>query len=263
VLSFLHLAVASRDLADALQAHRVTAIAYELIQTDDGKRPVLSPTSQVAGRLAPMIAGECLESVKGGRGILISGIAGVPPAAVVIFGAGVVGFSAARAFLGLGAQVSLLDNSHARLEACDREFRGRVMTLHATPYNLKRVIKFADVVIGAVLVAGQRAPVLLTRELLKTMRPRAVFIDFSIDQGGCAETSRPMTLSAPTYVVDNVIHYCVPNAPALVARTASHALTNAALSYLIEIGERGVDAAIENNAALKRGMQMWQGKIQE
>jgi len=261
VLSFLHLAVASRDLAESLATHRITAIAYEMIQSDDGRRPVLAPTSQVAGRLAPMIAGECLESVKGGRGILISGIAGVPPAAVVIFGAGVVGRSAARAFLGLGAQVSLLDNNYPRLEACDREFRGRVMTLHATPYNIERVVRFADVVIGAVLMPGQRAPVLLTRAMLKTMRPRAVFIDFSIDQGGCAETSRPMTLSDPTYVVDDVVHYCVPNAPALVARTASHALTNAALAYLLEIGELGIDAAIENNSALKRGAVMRHGKI--
>lgn len=263
VLSFLHLAVASRDLAETLSAHQITAIAYEMIQSDDGRRPVLGPTSQVAGRLAPMIAGECLESVKGGRGILISGIAGVPPAAVVIFGAGVVGRSAARAFLGLGAQVSLLDNNHMRLEACDREFRGRVMTLHATPYNIERVVRFADVVIGAVLVPGQRAPILLTRGMLKTMRPRAVFIDFSIDQGGCAESSRPMTLSDPTYVVDDVVHYCVPNAPALVARTASHALTNAALSFIMEIAERGVDAAIENDPTLKRGTEVWHGKFQE
>ncbi len=263
VLSFLHLAVASLDLAESLQSHRITAIAYEMIQTDDGKRPVLAPTSEVAGRLAPMIAGECLKSVKGGRGILISGIAGVPPAAVVIFGAGVVGRSAARAFLGLRAQVTLLDSDYTQLEACDREFCGRVMTLHATPYNIDRVVRFADVIIGAVLVPGQRAPILLTRAMLKTMRPRAVFIDFSIDQGGCAETSRPMTLRDPTYVVDDVIHYCVPNAPALVARTASHALTNAALAYLLEIAQRGVDAAIEENPALQRGTQMRHGKIQE
>lgn len=263
ILSFMHLAVASRDLAESLAEHHITAIAYELIQTDDGRLPVLAATSEVAGRLAPIIAGQCLDSVKGGRGILLSGLTGVPPAAVAIIGAGVVGRSAARAFLGLGAQVTLLDSNYTKLEKCDREFSGRVVTMMATQYNIDRVLKFADVVIGAVLVPGQRAPILIPRKMLKTMRPRAVFIDFSIDQAGCAETSRPTTLRDPTYIVDDVVHYCVPNTPALVARTASHALVNAAVPFLLEIGERGVDAAIENNFALKRGTQVWHGKIQE
>ena len=163
----------------------------------------------------------------------------------------------------MGAQVTLLDNNYNKLEACDREFGGRVVTLLATQYNINRVVQFADVVIGAVLVPGQRAPILLTRKMLRTMRPRAVFIDFSIDQGGCAETSRPMTLRDPTYIVDDVIHYCVPNVPALVARTASHALTNAALPYLIEMGEQGVVGAIEHSMDLKRGTQTLDGKIHE
>lgn len=263
ILSFLHLAVASSDLAESLTKYHITAIAYETVQSDDGNLPVLAPTSQVAGRLAPVIAGQCLNSDKGGRGILLSGIAGVPPAAVVIFGAGGVGQSAARAFVEMGAQVTLLDNNYERLEGCDRQFRGRVVTLLATPYNIKRVVKFADVVIGAVLLPGQRAPILLTREMLKTMRPRAVFIDFAIDQGGCAETSRPTTLKSPTFVVDDVIHYCVPNSPALVARTASHALTNAALGFLLEISELGIDAAIKSSPTLKRGVAVWKGKISD
>jgi alanine dehydrogenase len=261
ILSFLHLAVASRDLAESLEEHRTTAIAYETIQTENGMLPVLAPTSQVAGCLAPMIAGQCLQSVHGGRGILLSGIAGVPPAAVAILGAGVVGTSAARAFLGIGAQVTLLDSDYTRLDICDRQFRGRVVTLMATPYNIERVVKFADVVIGAILVPGQRSPIVLPGKLLKTMRSRAVFVDFAIDQGGCAETSRPMTLSDPTFVVESVIHYCVPNVPALVARTASHALTNAALGYLLQIGEKGVEGAIENDNTLRRGAQVLNGKI--
>lgn len=262
LLSFLHLAVASRDLAQALHEHQMTAIAYELIRADDGTLPVLAPTSQVAGRLAPIIAGQFLESAHGGRGILLSGIAGVPPAAVVIIGAGVVGRNAARAFLGLGAQVMLIDNQHAKLEQLDQQFDGRATTLLATPYNLGRALRFADVVVGAVLVPGQRSPILVTRQMLKTMRPRAVFIDFSIDQGGCAETSRPTTLRNPTFVEENVTHYCVPNVPALVARTASHALTNAALPYLLELGERGVEGALENDPALRRGLQALNGKMQ-
>ncbi len=263
MLSFLHLAVASRDLTEVLQRCQITAIAYELIQTENGRLPVLEPTSQVAGRMAPVIAGALLESAAGGRGILLSGIPGVPPAAVVILGAGVVGRNAARAFIGLGAQVTLLDNQYEKLETTDREFDGRVTTLLSTRYNLDRVLRFADVVVGAVLVPGQRTPILLTRKMVRSMRPRAVFIDFSIDQGGCAETSRPTTHRDPTYVEEGVIHFCVPNTPARVARTASHALTNAALHYLLDIGARGVEGAIEADAALRHGVQLRQGKALE
>jgi alanine dehydrogenase len=263
ILSFLHFAVASRDLSEALHAAHVTAIAYETIQTDDGTLPVLTPTSQVAGRLAPIIAGELLESLRGGRGILLSGITGVPPAAVVILGAGSLGANALRAFVGMGSQVTILDTRYDRLEPLCERFDGRVTTLLSTSYNLQRVLKFADVVIGAVLVPGQRAPVLITREMLRTMRRRAVFIDYSIDQGGCAETSRPTTHDNPTYVVENVIHYCVPNVTARVARTASHALTNAALPYLLEIGAHGVGKALEVDSALRRGVQVLNGMAAE
>lgn len=261
LLSFMHLAVASRDLADALRAAQVTSIAYELIQNDQGALPVLMPTSQVAGRLAPLIAGEWLESSRGGRGILLSGITGVPPAAVVILGAGSVGANALRAFVGSGSQVTILDTRYDRLEPLCEQFNGRVTTLLATPYNLQRVLKFADVVIGAVLVPGQRAPILISREMLRTMRRRAVLIDYAIDQGGCAETSRPTTHDNPTYVVENVIHYCVPNVTARVARTASHALTNAALPYLLEIGARGIEPALQADSALQRGLQVLNGTV--
>ncbi len=262
MLSFMNFALAPRELIETLKNCQITAIAYEMIRLDNGTMPVKSPTSQVAGRMAPIIAGQLLESAKGGRGILLSGIPGVPPAAVVILGAGVVGTSAVRAFLGAGAQVTALDNDFAKLEALDREFDGRITTLLSTHYNLNRVLRFADVIVGSAHTPGQRAPILLTRKMIRTMRPRAVFIDFSIDQGGCSETSRPTTHRDPTYVEEGVIHYCVPNIPARVARTASHALTNAALPYLQEIGVRGVEGALESDATLRRGVQVRAGKIQ-
>ncbi|MBI4674513.1 MAG: alanine dehydrogenase [Chloroflexi bacterium] len=261
LLSFLHFAVASRDLAEALRAAEMTTIAYEMIQTDEGTLPVLTPLSQVAGRHSPVIAGELLESSHGGRGILLSGLTGVPPAAVVILGAGSLGSNALRAFVGMGAQVTILDTRADRLEPLTEQFNGRITTLLSTPYNLQRVLKFADVVIGAVLVPGQRAPVLITREMLRTMRRRAVLIDFAIDQGGCAETSRPTTHDNPTYVVENVVHYCVPNVTARIARTASHALTNAALPYLLAIGAHGVAMALELDASLRRGVQVLNGAV--
>lgn len=261
VMCFLHLAVASPDLVEALQQRSVTAIAYEMIQADDGALPVLLTSSEVAGRLAPIIAGNLLSSTRGGRGILLGGVPGVPAAAVVILGAGVLGLNAARAFVGVGAQVTILDRDPARMHRVDEMFGGRVTTMYATAYNIQRVIEFADVLIGAVLVPGQRAPILVTREMVKRMRARAVIMDFSIDQGGCVETSRPTTLRDPTFVVEGVIHYCVPNILAQVARTASHALLNATLPYLYEIGMYGVDEAIKRDASLARGVNVWHGKL--
>ena len=261
ILSFTHLAVASHDLLDALRAHEITAIAYEMIQADDGSLPVLQSSSEVAGRLAPVIAGELLASTRGGRGILLSGVPGVPPAAIVILGAGILGKSATRAFLGLGAQVTVLDRDPAKLQQIDETFEGRVTTLFATAYNVKRVVDFADVVVGAVLVPGQRAPVIITREMVKRMRPRSLILDFAIDQGGCVETSRPTTHRDPTFVAEGVIHYCVPTILARVARTASHAMLNAALPYLYNIGLHGVDRAIQQDASLARGVNVWHGKL--
>jgi len=179
----------------------------------------------------------------------------------VILGAGVVGENAARAFLGLGAQVTILDRSPAKLHRIDELFGGRVTTMYATAYNINRVIEFADVLIGAVLVPGHRAPILVTREMVRRMRTRAVIIDFSIDQGGCIETSRPTTLRDSTFVEEGVIHYCVPNLLAQVARTASHALLNASLPFLYEIGAYGVDEAIKRNSALARGVNVWKGRL--
>ncbi len=261
ILSFTHLAVASRDLLDALRANEVTCIAYEMIQADNGTLPVLQASSEVAGRLAPIIAGELLSSTKGGRGILLSGVPGVPSAAIVILGAGILGMNAARSFMGLGAQVTVLDREPANLQRIDDQFGGRVTTLFATAYNIRRVVEFADVIVGAVHVPGQRAPVLITREMVKRMRPRSVIMDFSIDQGGCVETSRPTTHRDPTYVDEGVIHYCVPTILARVARTASHSMLNASLPYLHNIGLYGVDQAIQQDAGLARGVNVWHGKL--
>lgn len=261
ILSFTHLAVASRDLLDALCESCITAIAYEMIQTQDGSLPVLQTSSDVAGRLAPVIAGEFISSTRGGRGILLSGVPGVPSAAIVILGAGILGASATRAFLGLGAQVTVLDRDPVKLRRIDEMFKGAAATLFATAYNIKRVVEFADVLVGSVLVPGQRAPVIVTREMVKRMRPRALIMDFSIDQGGCVETSRPTTHRDPTYVEEGVIHYCVPNILARVARTASHALLNASLPYLYDLGMYGVDEAIRRDPSLSRGVNVWHGKL--
>ncbi len=261
VMSFTHLAVASRDLVEALQSSETTLVAYEMIQADDGSLPVLQTSSEVAGRLAPIIAGELLSSTRGGRGILLSGVTGVPPGAIVILGAGVLGTNAARAFLGVGAQVTVLDRNPQRLQRIDEVFEGRVTTLFSTRYNIQRVVEFADVLVGAVLSPGQRAPVLITREMVKRMRPRAVIMDFSIDQGGCVETSRPTTHRDPTFVAEGVIHYCVPTILSRVARTASHALLNASLPFIFEIGQAGIDEAIKSNPALARGVNVWHGKV--
>ena len=261
VLSFLHLAVASPDLLQALRAQSITAVAYEMIEARDGSHPVLLTASQVAGRMAPIIAGEVLSSTQGGRGILLSGIAGVPPAAIVILGAGVLGESAARAFLGLGAQVTVLDRSPERLQLIEENFSGRVTTLFSTAYNLNRVVEFADVLIGAVMMPGQRAPILVTRAMVKKMRARSAILDLSIDQGGCFETSRPTTHRNPTFVEEGVIHYCVPTILSRVARTASHAMLNASLPFLYEIGQLGIEEAIRQNPALKRGINTWHGKL--
>lgn len=261
LLSFLQMAVASADLLEAFQTRQITAIGYDTIQTDNGQLPVLLPTSAVAGRMAPIIAGQMLQSAGGGRGILLNGIPGVAPATVVIIGAGVVGRNAAGAFYGLGAEITILDKDLHALQEVEKYFHGRVATLMATPYNIAKVVAFADVLVGASSVAGERAPILVTREMVKTMRPRTAIIDFAIDSGGCVETSRPTTHVNPTFMEEDVIHYCVPNVPALVGRTASYALSNAVLPYLLRIGEQGLSAALADCAELKRGVNTLEGLL--
>ncbi len=266
IFSFFHLAVASPDLFTALTEHEITAIAYEMIEEDGGERPVLLPASEVAGRFTPIIAGQLLRSGQNltehqGLGILLGGIPGVPAADVVIIGGGVLGRNAAGSFLGLGSEVTVLDNDVAKLRRLDEQFRGRITTMFANEFNIKRAVNFADVLVGAILTPGERAPTLITRDMVQTMRPGSVIIDFSIDQGGCVETSRPTTLRDPVYVAEGVIHHCVPNITSTVARTTSYAISNAALPYLLAVGEHGVLGAIQRGSALSQGMNLYQGKL--
>ncbi len=261
IMSYLHLAVASPDLLEVFEKQEITAIGYETIQTDENRLPVLEATSEVAGRMAPIIAGELLDSITGGRGILISGIPGVPPAAVVVIGAGVLGFNAARAFHNMGAQVMVLDIDREMLRYIDTHFEGKIATLFASPHSIAKVVTFADVLVCAAAVPGGKAPTLITREMLKTMRHRAVILDFAINSGGNVETSRPTTLANPSFIEENVIHYCVPNVPARVARSASYAFSNAALPYVMEIASSGIRQAMQNRPALRRGVNVLDGKL--
>ncbi|MFQ5435797.1 MAG: alanine dehydrogenase [Anaerolineae bacterium] len=266
IFSFLHLPVASPDLFQALSSREITAVAYEMIEQDDGARPVLVPASEVAGRATPLIAGRLLRSVQRipdqqGLGILLSGVPGVPAATVVIIGGGVLGVNAAHAFLGLGAEVNILDHNVQKLRRIDERFNGRITTMFANEYNIRRAVKFANVLVGAVLLPGQRAPLVVSREMVQSMRPGSVIIDFSIDEGGCIATSRPSTLRDPVYVQDGIIHYCVPNMTSTISRTTSYAITNAALPYLLSVGQHGVISAVHKDTALARGVNLYQGSI--
>jgi alanine dehydrogenase len=260
VLAFWHLASASSDNLDALRQQHITAIAYELIQTSDGALPVLTPMSQVAGRMAVSVAAGLLRNDRGGKGILLGGVPGVPPAEVVILGAGVVGTYAARAFAGLGASVYVLDKELSKLEKL-ASLEPRVITMVSHPFNVRKLTRFADVVIGAVLVPGARAPILVTRDMVRGMKPRSVILDIAIDQGGCVETSRPTTHQTPIFIAENIIHYCVPNMPGVLARTATHALGNAAWPFVQLITSIGVEAALSQNQPLARGVLTHTGRI--
>lgn len=259
--AFWHLSSRPRELAHALLERGVTAVAYELIQEPDGDLPVLRPLSEIAGRMTPQIAARWLQNDGGGSGVLLGGLPGIPPSNVVILGAGTVGLNAAQTFLGLGARVFVLDKDLERLQLVDEKFGGQIVTMVAYDFNIARVVQFAHVLIGAVLEPGTRAPVLVTREMVHSMRPRSVIIDVSIDQGGCIETSRPTTHADPVYVEEGVIHYCVPNMPGVVARTATHAYLNAAWPYIQQIAALGPEEAIEADPALKRGVVLHGGKI--
>jgi alanine dehydrogenase len=261
LMGLLHLVAARRSRVDVLLDKRITAIGYEMIQNDDGSLPVLTPLSQAAGRMLVQVAGNLLQNDRGGKGILLSGVPGVPPAEVVIIGAGTLGTFAARAFLGVGATVHLLDRDLARLQQVDSLLDGRAITMVSHEFNVRKVVKFADVVIGAVLLPGQRAPIIVTREMVQTMKPRSLIIDMSIDQGGCVETSRPTTHKSPTFVEESIIHFCVPNMPSVVARTATHAFNNAAWPYIQEVTRLGIDAALAANPALARGVNTRHGEI--
>lgn len=260
VTGLLHLASAREEKTQILLEKKITSIAYEQIQTADGALPVLRPFSQIGGRMSAGVAARFLQNNWGGKGILLGGIPGVPPAEVVILGGGTVGMCAADAFLGLGAHVTVIDKDVNVLQNLYRRFP-HVVTMISTKRNIERAIAYADVVVGAVLITGQRTPILITREMMRSMKPRSVFIDVSIDQGGCAETSRPTTHDQPTFIEEGVLHYCVPNMPGVVARTATHAFVNAAMPYILEMADTGIEAAIERNPAIEKAVNTHDGKL--
>ncbi len=258
---FLHLAAARRRKIEVLLEKRITAIAYETIEEDDGTLPVLRTMSEVAGRMAPQLAATFLQSDHGGRGVLLSGVPGIPAARVVVLGGGVLGTNAARAFLGLGATVFVLDRNLERLREIDQEFSGYVTTMVSYPFNVARAARFAEVLIGAILTPGARVPIIVTREMVRSMKKGAVILDFSIDQGGCVETSRLTTLRNPTFVEEGIVHFCVPNVPGSVPRTATHAFNNAVWAYLRHVAEVGAEKALEEMPTLARGVAVRDGEI--
>lgn len=256
---FLHLASTRKDKIDILLEKKITAVAYEQIQLLDGSLPVLRPFSQIGGTMAAQTAARLMQNNWGGKGILMGGAPGVPPAEVVILGAGVVGTYAAQAFLRFGAHVTVLDHAISALQQVfDR--LPHVVTMTSTKRNIERATSYADVVVGAVLIPAERAPILVTREMVRAMRPRSIIIDISIDEGGCVETSRPTTHDRPTFVDEGVVHYCVPNIPSVVARTATHSFVNAAMPYIIEIADNGIEAAMKNNPAIEQSIATHAGK---
>jgi len=244
----------------ALLARGITAVGIEAIEDDAGRAPVRTSMSEIAGSLAVTLGSSFLLNEFGGKGILLGGVAGVPPAHFVILGAGVLGRAAARAAIGLGAQVTLLDQSVSHLREVAREVPAGYTTMLATRPNIEMALGFADLVLGAVAVSGQRAPILVTREMLRHMKPRTVVMDLSIDMGGCFETSRPTTLASPTYEVDGILHMCVPNLPSVAARTATKAFTNATLPYLQAIAEQGIEGAVRASPDLARGILIYRGQ---
>lgn len=260
VISAFWLLPAARreDIVD-LASRGVTAIGLEAIQDGAGNTPVLTLMSEIAGGLAPFLGAALLLNEWGGHGILFGGAPGIPAAEFVVLGAGILGCASARTALGMGAAVTLLDVSLEKLRAARRELGPALTTMLATRSNLEKALAFADLVLGAVAVHGERAPVLITRDLLRRMRPRAVILDLAIDMGGCCETSRPTRFPDPVYEVDGIRHFCVPNLPSLAARSASLALTNVTLPYLERIADLGLDSALAAEPGLARGTYLYRG----
>jgi alanine dehydrogenase len=260
VFTYFHFA-ADEQLTAAVMKSGITAIAYETIKDGRGNLPLLTPMSEVAGRMSIQEGAKYLERPFEGRGILLGGVPGVLPANVVILGGGVVGANAAKVAAGLGANVRILDINLDRLRYLDDVMPRNVTTLFSDRHNIVDSLDRADLVIGAVLIPGARAPYLVRRDDLKRMTPRAVIIDVAIDQGGCVETSRPTTHSKPTYIVDDIVHYCVTNMPGAVGRTSTYALTNVTLPYVLQLARKGFERAVAENAALAQGVNIREGKV--
>ncbi|HEX8500490.1 MAG TPA: alanine dehydrogenase [Pyrinomonadaceae bacterium] len=260
LFTYLHLAPDPKQ-TQALLEHKVTGIAYETITDRRGTLPLLTPMSEVAGRMAVQVGAQYLEKMNGGRGVLLGGVPGVPGARVVILGGGVVGTNAAKIAVGMGAQVTIVDKNLDRLRELDDIFLSKITTLASSAYAIHGAIAEADLIIGGVLVPGAAAPKLVTREMLKDVMKGAVIVDVAVDQGGCIETTRPTTHSNPTYYVEDVLHYCVANMPGAVPRTSTFALTNATLPYALRLANRGFLDAIASDPGLKEGVNTYAGKM--
>ncbi|OPY79020.1 MAG: Alanine dehydrogenase 2 [Syntrophorhabdus sp. PtaU1.Bin153] len=258
LFTYLHLA-SSEELTRALLETGIIGVAYETVRDKHGRLPLLVPMSEVAGRMSLQMAMRFLEADYGGRGILVSGVPGVPPAEVVVLGCGVVGLNAAKIAVGLGAHVTILDIDHDRLKYVDDVLHGNVITVYSSPYTLQRAARYADILIGAVLIPGARAPILVTETMISQMKPGSVVIDVSVDQGGSVETTRPTTHAEPTYKVHGVIHCGVPNMPASVPRTSTYALTNATLPYIRTIASKGLRRAAETDKGIAEGINLAHG----
>jgi alanine dehydrogenase len=260
LFTYLHIA-ADAPLTHALVDSGIAAVAYETVETDDRRLPLLAPMSEIAGRLAAQAGAHFLEKPLGGRGVLLGGVPGVSPGRVLVLGGGIVGYNAAIIALGLGAQVTILERSIDRMRHLDEILSGRVSLVMSSTLQIESSIADADVVIGAVLIPGARAPKLVTREMLKVMKPGAVIVDVAIDQGGCVETAHPTTHTDPVYTVDDILHYCVANMPGGVPVTSTKALTNATLPYVEAIADHGLARAVARDRSLVRGVNVLEGKI--
>jgi len=260
LFTYLHLA-ANEPLTRALIDSRVRAVGYETVQLDDGSLPLLAPMSEVAGRLSIQVGAWCLQAENGGRGVLLGGASGVRPAKVVILGAGIAGANACKVAVGVGAHVSILDISPARLRYVYDTLGGHVTTVMSNRANIEEEVAAADLLIGSVLIPGARAPRLVPRSLVRRMANGAAIVDVSIDQGGCIETARPTTHHDPIYTDEGVVHYCVTNMPGIVPHTSTYALTNATLSYALAIADQGLEAAARDNAPLRRAINVYDGRV--
>jgi len=260
LFTYLHLA-SNPELARALLAKQVSALGYETVQRKDGSLPLLVPMSEIAGRLAVQMGAYHLSFHRGGRGVLLGGVPGVPPAEVVIVGCGVVGLNAAKVAMGMGAHVTILDINHDRLKYLDDIMHGNIITVYSNPHTLERSAAYADLLVGAALVPGAKAPRLITAGMVKQMKPGAVIVDVAVDQGGCIATTRPTTHADPVFLKYGVVHYCVSNMPAAVPRTSTYALTNATLPYALELAELGLTGALSRNPALARGLNLAAGRV--
>jgi len=261
IISFLHLVATKKEGLEILLENHINAIGLEVIEDSSGNLPVLTPMSELAGQMAIPIASYYLSNIGGGRGILLGGGAGVPPATVVVLGAGIVGLNAVRSAKGVGCNVILLDAHIERLRRAVEMFSRQIVTYLPFQYNLEKVIPFADVLIGAVLIHGEKTPKLVTAEMVQAMKPGSVIIDVSIDQGGCIETSRPTTWASPSYIDHGITHFCVPNMPSNVGRTATYALSNAMLPYILSIANMGLEEALKEDPGLGKGVYTYNGKV--